>query len=95
MGPQNAQIAVDPSGKITVVWRDDSNGATAGDFDIYISTSTDGKNFTPATNISNATGAFASAPTVLISPQGLRYICWYETSTSNAADVNVFFCAGQ
>ena len=29
MGPQDAQIAVDPNGKITVVWRDDSNGAAA------------------------------------------------------------------
>ena len=95
MGAQDAQIAVDPNGKITLVWRDDSNGAAAGDFDVYISTSTDGKNFTPATNISNATGAFASAPTVLISPQGLRYIYWYETSDTNAADVSVFFYAGQ
>jgi hypothetical protein len=95
MGPQDAQIVVDPNGKITVVWRDDSNGAAAGDFDVYISTSTDGKNFTPATNISNTTGAFASAPSILISPQGLRYIYWYETSSANAADVNVFFYAGQ
>jgi hypothetical protein len=95
MGPQDAQIAVDPDGKITVVWRDDSNGTFAGDFDVYISTSTDGKNFTPATNISNTTGTFASAPTVLISPQGLRYIYWYETSNTNPADVNVFFYSVQ
>ena len=94
-GPQDPQIAVDSNGKITVVWRDDSNGAAAGDYDVYISTSTDGKNFTPAANISKAVGAFTSAPTVLISPQGLRYIYWYETSNSNAADVNVFFYAGQ
>ena len=91
----DAQIVVDPNGKITVVWRDDSHGAAAGDFDVYISTSTDGKNFTPATNISNATGAYASAPSILITPQGLRYIYWYETSNTNAADVNVFFYAGQ
>jgi hypothetical protein len=95
MGPQDAQIAVDPNGKITVVWRDDSNGAAAGDFDVYISTSTDGKNFTPAANISNAVGAFASAPSILISPQGVRFIYWYETSSTNAANVNVFFYAGQ
>ena len=95
MGPQDAQIAVDPSGKITVAWRDDTNGTFAGDYDVYISTSTDGKNFTPATNISKAAGAFTSAPTVLIAPQGLRYIYWYETSNTNAADVNVFFYAVQ
>jgi hypothetical protein len=95
MGPQDAQIAVDPSGKVTVAWRDDTNGTFAGDYDVYISTSTDGKNFTPAMNISKATGAFTSAPTVLIAPQGLRYIYWYETSNTNAADVNVFFYAVQ
>jgi hypothetical protein len=94
-GAQDAQIAVDSNGKITVVWRDDTNGGSAGDFDVYISTSTDGKSFTPAINISNVSGAFTSAPSVLISPQGLRYIYWYETSSTNAADVSVFFYAGQ
>jgi hypothetical protein len=95
VGAQNPQIAVDANGKITITWEDDTNGVSPGDFDIYVSASTDGKTFRSAMNISNASGAFTSAPTVLITPLGLRYIYWYETSKNNTANTNVLFYAVQ
>jgi hypothetical protein len=95
VGAQNPQIAVDANGKITIAWEDDTNGVSPGDFDIYVSISTDGKTFRSAMNISNASGAFTSAPTVLITPLGLRYIYWYETSKNNSANTNVLFYAVQ
>jgi hypothetical protein len=91
VGAQNPQIVVDANGKITIAWEDDTNGGSAGDFDIYVSTSTDGRTFSPAKNISNATGAFTSAPTVLISPLGQQYIYWYETSNTNAVTIVFFY----
>ncbi len=95
VGAQNPQIGVDANGKITIAWEDDTNAGSPGDSDIYVSTSTDGRTFSPAKNISNATGAFTSAPTVLITPQGFRYIYWYETSKNNTANTNVLFYAVQ
>jgi hypothetical protein len=95
VGAQNPQIVVDANGKITIAWEDDTNGGSPGDSDIYVSTSTDGKTFRSAVNISNASGAFTSAPTVLITPQGFRYIYWYETSKNNTANTNVLFYAVQ
>jgi hypothetical protein len=90
VGAQNPQIVVDANGKITIAWEDDTNGGSPGYFDIYVITSADGRTFSPAKNISNTTGAFTSAPTVLISPLGEQYIYWYETSSTNAA-TSVFF----
>ena len=95
VGAQNPQIVVDANGKITIAWEDDTNGGSPGDFDIYVSTSTDGKTFRSAMNISNASRAFTSAPTVLITPQGFQYIYWYETSKNNTANTNVLFYAVQ
>ncbi len=90
IGAQNPQVGVDANGKITIAWEDDTNGASSGDNDIYVSTSTDGITFSPAKNISNTTGAVTSAPTFLTSPQGVRYVYWYETSKTNTANTNVF-----
>jgi hypothetical protein len=95
-GAQDPHVGVDANGKITVAWDDDTNGTFSGDYDLYIRTSSDdGKTWSSPTDISNTTNAVESEPTVLVTPNGVRYIVWYDVSNANPANMNVFFYAVQ
>jgi hypothetical protein len=95
-GAKDPHIGVDVSGKITVAWEDDSNGHFSGDNDIYIRTSTDGAAFTGPIDVSNTTDQIEISPTVLETPNGLRFLTWYDMNGQQTNPVlSVYFYAVQ
>ena len=95
-GGGDPSVGVDTTGKITVAWEDDGKGTFSGDNDIYISTSTDGKTFSSASDISNTTDQIEVFPVVIETPKGLRYITWYDTAGQQSNPVlSLFFYAVQ
>jgi len=93
-GGGDASIGVDSTDKITVAWDDDSNGVFSGDFDIYERSSTDGKTFTDATDLSNTTDQQEVFPMVIEAANGL-YFTWFDTANpqNGGTSLSVFFDA--
>lgn len=91
-GGGDPSIGVDSDDKITVAWEDDSNGAFSGDNDIYARSSTDGKTFTDAVDLSNTTDQQEVFPMVTEAIGGL-YLTWFDTANSmgQVSNLNVFF----
>ena len=95
-GAKDPHVGVDVSGKITVAWEDDSNGHFSGDNDIYIRTSTDGATFTGPMDVSNTTDQIEISPTILETPNGVRYLTWYDMNGQQSNSVlSVYFYAVQ
>ncbi len=81
---QGAQIAVDSSGNINVVWVDNN----PGNQDIFFSGSSDGgTTFSVPKNLSNNTGQSYN-PHIAVDPTGDINILWEDTTPGN---VDVFF----
>ncbi len=77
-------IAVDASGNINVVWRDD----TSGNIDIYFSRSTnDGVSWSNAVNLSKNSG-ISDSPDIAVDSAGNINVVWDENTSGN---IDVYF----
>jgi hypothetical protein len=95
-GAKVPSVGVDPGGKLTVAWEDDTNGGFAGDNDIYIRTSTDGATFSGPVDVSHTTDQIEISPIILETPNGTRYLSWYDMTGQQSNPVlSVFFYAVQ
>ncbi len=88
-------IAVDASGKISVVFSDDANGKFSGDNDIYLSESTDGMNFSTPVDLSNTSDQTEGISQAILSSSSVRYILWQDigSSQSQSQRQDIFFDA--
>ncbi len=81
------QIAMDASGDINVVWRDN----TPGSLDIFFSRSTDGgATFSTAKNLSNNTGG-SFDPLMTLDVSGNINVVWFDDTPGN---FDIFFSRG-
>jgi hypothetical protein len=80
----SAQINVDLTGNINVVWENDS----PGNFDVFFTRSIDGGlNFSPLANLSNSPGSASSAQ-IATDPAGNINVIWVDnTPPSSSTDV--------
>ena len=81
-----AQVAVDPSGNINVVWMDD----TPGHYVIFLSRSADqGASFSSAKSLSNSSGN-SSSPQIGVDANGGTYVAW-QGNIPPATNNHIFF----
>jgi hypothetical protein len=87
-GADNPSITIDSTGGIDVSWSDDGHGSSPGDFDIYVSRSTDhGATFSTAADLSQATGQVADNSQLASDSRGNSYIVWRTLNSP----LNVYF----
>jgi hypothetical protein len=90
-GGNSAVIAIDASNKVSVVWIDDGNGSFDGDDDIFLTTSTDGINFSAPMQLSNLPGQIEDEAQLALSPAGVRYVVWEDSGTTLTPQNTVYF----
>lgn len=82
----NAQLALDASGNIDIIWENDSRG----NFDVFFSRSSDnGATFSAPTDISNGSGT-AQNGLIGLDPKGNIYLVWQD-GTAPGANPDIFF----
>jgi BNR repeat-like domain len=76
----NAAIAVEPSGKLHLVWEDD----TPGNHEIYYKKSSDGGATWTANKRLTFNSGFSAGPTIIADPSGKLHLFWSDDTPGNS-----------
>lgn len=85
--PENKEVqwqphlAVGPSGEVYIVWADYKSGS---DFDIYITTTTDGENFTEPVRVNDVVSGSQLAPRIAVNEAGDVFVVWNDNRGTTA-----------
>ena len=75
----NPAVALDSNDKLYVVWQDNREG----DWDIYISTSVDGINWSTETRVNDPNDGNQVNPAIVINGQNYAHVVWQDDRTDN------------